>query len=193
MTSERRLLANQANAKASTGPKTKAGKARSANNALQHGLTIPVSNDPALAPQVEAIAHKIAGHNANPALLEKARRIAEAQVKLNRVRLLRTKAKAAILSETPLPIRTVRQVQLLVRFLDRVERDTVSPIDLEMVDEVLHPRPPGSGDAVAMNLAHRVSEFARLDRYERRALSRRKFAIREFDALDVVQSHRTPS
>jgi hypothetical protein len=117
---------------------------RSANNALQHGLTIPVSSDPALGPQVEAIAHKIAGRNANPALMEKARRIAEAQVKLNRVRLLRTKAIAAILSETPPPIRTVRQVHLLGRFLDRVERDTVRPIDLEIIDEVLHPRPPGA-------------------------------------------------
>ncbi|HEV3163443.1 MAG TPA: hypothetical protein VGZ22_05340 [Isosphaeraceae bacterium] len=39
MTSERRRVANQENAKRSTGPKTAAGKARSRRNALKHGLT----------------------------------------------------------------------------------------------------------------------------------------------------------
>ena len=37
-TSERRLQANRANAKKSTGPKTAAGKAKVAQNALKHGL-----------------------------------------------------------------------------------------------------------------------------------------------------------
>jgi hypothetical protein len=187
--SERRRLANQANAKASTGPKTKAGKANSARNALRHGLTIPVSSDPALVPQAEAIARKIAGPNASAASLEKARRIAEAQVELSRVRSLRNKALAAILSEPYTPsIRTVRQVRLIGRFLDRVDRGSVRPIDLEMVDPVLHQKPGGSDEAVAMNLAERALELARLDRYERRALSRRKFAIREFDALHSTKT-----
>ena len=118
MTSDRQRRANRANAKTSTGPKTKAGKARSARNALRHGLNIPVASDPALVPQAEAIARKIAGPHAKAEALEQARRIGEAQVELNRVRSLRTKAIAGILSDPPYmsPIRAVWQVRLLSRF-----------------------------------------------------------------------------
>jgi hypothetical protein len=38
MTSVKQLAANRANAKRSTGPKTKNGKARSKRNAVKHGL-----------------------------------------------------------------------------------------------------------------------------------------------------------
>ena len=69
LTSDRQRRANGANARASTGPKTRAGKARSAKNALRHGLNITVWSDLALAPRAEAIALTIAGSNADAEIL----------------------------------------------------------------------------------------------------------------------------
>ena len=55
---------NRLNARASTGPKTRGGKARVARNALRHGLSHglsrPVLSDPAVAPEVEELACRIA-------------------------------------------------------------------------------------------------------------------------------------
>ena len=99
MTSDRQRRANGANARASTGPKTRTGKARSARNALRHGLNIPVWSDGALAPQVEAIALRIAGPHADAETLDHARQIGEAQVDLNRVRSLRRDVIVRMLSQ----------------------------------------------------------------------------------------------
>ena len=74
-TSKLKARLDDANARASTGPKTRAGKARSARNALRHGLNIRVWSDPALAPEAEAIALVIAGPNADAETLDYARQI----------------------------------------------------------------------------------------------------------------------
>ena len=58
-------------------------------NARRHGLRIPVLSDPALSAEVEALAQKIAG-NGSPELLESARKIAEAEIDVIRVRRART-------------------------------------------------------------------------------------------------------
>jgi hypothetical protein len=60
----RRREANRANARASTGPKTRAGKARSAGNARRHGLSLPALRDPALAHEIVALARAIVGAEA---------------------------------------------------------------------------------------------------------------------------------
>ena len=73
MTSAAKVQANRANARASTGPKTTAGRRRSAGNALRHGLSLPVYSDPTLFAEVEALAHDIAGTDAVPAVKNAAR------------------------------------------------------------------------------------------------------------------------
>ncbi len=127
--------ANRVNARASTGPKTAAGKAKVACNALRHGLSLPVLSNPALAPEVEDLARTIAQSVTGQALdghrHDLACRIAEAVVDLRRVHL----AKAPVLAE--------------------LEAD-----------------PKSAGK--------RLTELVRLDRYEARALSRRRIAIRAF-------------
>jgi hypothetical protein len=189
LTTVRQRRANGANAKASTGPKTKAGKARSAQNALRHGLTISVWSEPALAPQVEAIALRIAGPNAEAEALERARRIAEAQVDLNRVRSLRSLAIVRMLSDSRCGslLEAMPQFRLLARFLDRAERDAVRPVDIEAIDQVLHSKPLEGDAKLATILVDSTGEFARLDQYERRAMSRRKTAIRNFDACRALE------
>jgi hypothetical protein len=182
LTSDRQHRANGANARASTGPKTRTGKARSARNALRHGLSIPVWSDLALAPRAEAIALTIAGPNADAEILDYARQIGEAQVDLNRVRSLRKEVITRMLSQPRVdcPFTPLQQVRLLNRFLIRVERSKATSVDLEMIDPVLHPKPLEGDVKFAAVLFDK--ELTRLERYERRALSRRNSAIRNIDA-----------
>ena len=81
-----RADSNRRNARRSTGPKSAAGKAKVAKNALRHGLAIPARLDPALNREIEGFAELIAGASASAFLLDCARRIAEAQIDLRRIR-----------------------------------------------------------------------------------------------------------
>ena len=89
MTSARKTKANRANARASTGPRTVQGRARSTRNARRHGLSLPVLADPIFSQDVAELTREIAGLNPSAELYELARRVAETQIDLCRVRHVR--------------------------------------------------------------------------------------------------------
>jgi hypothetical protein len=99
MTSERKIRANRANFRASTGPKTALARARVARNALRHGLNLPIYSDTALSEEGEALAREIVGADVDTERKEFARRIAEAQIDLRRVRHARHQLFSETLSD----------------------------------------------------------------------------------------------
>jgi hypothetical protein len=201
VTSARKIRANRANARASSGPKTAAGKAQSAQNAFRHGFNVPVWRDPDLASDVEALAQRIVGEGADANVLESARRIAAAQIDLRRVRSYRhqlieramadPKAQAETAEPPPFAPAAARvgaDDRGRILRADPLEAQ-VSVLVVEFTKNLAELMRPAS--LVSDRLAELTRELAALDRYERRALSRRKFAIREFD-LARVEAERRP-
>ena len=179
MASTRKIQANRANARASTGPRTALGRARTARNALRYGLSVPVFSDPVFSEELDALAREIAGPNAEAEILELARRVAEAEIDLRRVRYARHQLLNSALSDPNYESQArVREKQALVLRCMRVE-GPFTPMPYDVV-EFLHSKPTGPFK-LAMILSDKARRLLAIDRYERRALSRRKFAIRAYD------------
>ena len=181
MTSNRKIDANRANARASSGPKTRDGRARSAKNAFRHGLSVSLQADQVLCEEVQTLAREIAGPYANARIQVLAYRVAEAQVDVRRVRHLRHQFLSDKLSNPHYdPQANVGiNAEVLRGLLRRNVRNPMAAL-------VLPSTPPQGPNKFAMTLVQEAKRLHAMDRYERRALSRRKFAVRALDAERVA-------
>jgi hypothetical protein len=178
MTGNRKIRANRKNARASTGPKTAQGRSRSARNAFRHGLSLPVYSDPALCEEVNALAREIAGSDTDAEIQELARQVAEAQIDLRRVRYARHQVLSDALSFPYYESRADTRTK--AAFIRSLLRPNAPDLPMEVVEKFLLSMPKGP-QKFALILSQEAKRLLAMDRYERRALLRRRLAIRAFD------------
>jgi hypothetical protein len=164
----------------STGPRSTSGKQRSARNAFKHGLSIPATQT-VLAAEVAELASKISGGNDEP--LELAISIAEAQITLLRARRLRSELINRAVADPQFTSSkdSVRYIRFLGRLLRAEETGRFGAALQREALEWSQQRRESALERHARALKELACELRKLDRYEERALSRRKFAIRRFD------------
>jgi hypothetical protein len=199
---KRILRPDHPDALARKGPRTAADKTRIGQNARRHGLSLPVLHDEGFCDEVDAMARRIckpaadtpaadtpaskapAAPACDPEMLYLAQRIAEAQLEVMRVRRARFALVAGDFADPH--FRTSRGLMARIAMLsqagDMLNRG--EPVPPATAQAILH-RPQGA-DKYALILAEASAELIAMDRYERRALSRRKFAIRAYENARIA-------
>ena len=180
MTSEPKPAADRPNKKRSTGPRTAGGKRRSSQNARRHGLSIHPADSPFAHARVEQLTDIFAGPNASAMQRDLATAVADAQIDLSRVRATKVSILERIANIGRLNYPANPDWEKLIRFIVRSRR-LDRAVERFVNDDTPEEPPPLPKDDTsrAIEVFRRaLPELLKLDRYEKRALSRRKFAIR---------------
>lgn len=172
--------ARRENAQKSTGPRSAAGKKRSSQNALSHGLSIPLHLDPAENARIQSLAGVINEKADDLTFVGLAEQIAEAQLEILRVRKLRQQLLMDSVSlKGTVADKHIEEFLRAAKTQEAVE-GSINPSNKKIVTQ--------SNFNLVEKITHIADQLFRLDRYEQRALSRRKFLIREYDAIKRLRS-----
>ena len=191
MSSQAQVAANRQNGRRSRGPRTAAGKLSASRNARRHGLAAINRHNPACFPEIERIARAYCEGDTDPLLFEAALMIAENDVILMAVHTERLAAIARMRDPEAIPFSQPKaslarararfaQAQRLYAELAaakaRAAHDTPAKHSHGLAQEPHVPVHCDEFDA----MLRAEPDLRRLERYARRAASRRKRAIREF-------------
>jgi hypothetical protein len=188
MASEQQIAANQRNARKSTGPRSLAGKRRASNNAYRHGLAARVRANEGFANEIERLAHKMAGGSNSPIALAHARSAAEASLDLARVRSMKVALIECIAAFGELdPRPQFNALEIVWRHLKAAGLPTRGVRAPKPMEPPV-PLPPQEPDRSAEALRRALPELLKLDRYERRARSRRDRAVDRLNNLGLTRA-----
>ncbi len=143
-------------------------------------MSLPIYSDPVLSEEVEALVGEITRTDANAEMQELARPIAEAHIDLRRVRHARHQLISQALSDPDYESEATKRKKLAAVIRCARTFGPLTPMPDDVV-KLLDSKPEGPYKFATV-LADKTRQLLALDRYEQRALSRRKFAIRAFDA-----------
>ena len=206
MKSSLKSVRSRLNGRISRGPKTQIGKERSSRNSLRHGLSAVSRHNPTYFAEIYQMAVAICGDGANPPLLEQALVIAENETILRLVaverRALVEKFRDPYASSSRNRAGDLPMARLSVKHSEQAY-EVFSQLYAQLVRQGVEvhsgivPRPcaadeppcvyePSSDrdDFDALQMA--FPDLRSLDRYERRAWSRRRKAIELFAAIRTL-------
>ena len=169
-------------AERATGPRTVAGKRCASRNARRHNLSTPVRADPQARTRVDQLADLLAGPGADAWRREQAIAVADAQIDLMRIRA----AKLGILERMSQvgSLKYHESVGYMLTFVQNLGQrgywDAVGRMFLDYLNKSPLPKDVAAREIEVFRRL--LPELQKLERYERRALSRRKFALRDFAA-----------
>jgi hypothetical protein len=133
---------------------------------------------------VEALAREIAGPEANAKIQELARRVAEAQIDLRRVRHARHQLLSNALNNPYYDSRANLRAKL--RIMCRVLGSNPPESSIAALTKFLTSTPQDP-EKFAIVLSEEAKRLLAMDRYERMVLFRRKIAIQAFDEARALK------
>ena len=180
MVSQRKIETNRRNGRKSCGPRTANGKLRSRVNARKHGLSASVLINPKLQANTLQLAHAIVGHNADDRVLKQALIVAETELTLQRIHQTRV----AFVEEGHIgPIATVlnsgQQSRHPLVFISSGARRIPDTMDTSA------PQPTTTGAELDAFIGA-LPILSNIERYERRAYSRRNKAVQRLSDLQLL-------
>jgi hypothetical protein len=209
MSSQAQLAANRANARKGRGPRSAAGKTRASRNALRHGLAAISRYNRAYFPEIGRMASAYCeGDTDDPLLFEQALIIAESDIILiclgaerfaaiERMRdpdaIPFSDSKASLARARARFAQAKRAYAQLVK-AKQAKAGSTSDTGKASISAQKNkgPHPPAQRDECDA-MCRAAPDLRRLERYERRAASRRNRAIREFIFIKSLREFRLRS